>query len=1098
MDCLYCGEKLSALSSKDRQFCNKKHQELWREQEAQLSIQRLKEAFGFAASPSSKPRQTSTSLLDPPNYEIPPAPEFTTGNQYPTTPEFNYQEAPRDIVTEAPADNPNVIYAGPVSDRNTPPNAGFVSGDAPKGTFRLASFIRRPEFGEMGAGAAVVNLVPQRAVEFPAIPCFTEVDICTVGQPGHSAPQPSPDLHFTEQLRKPVEDQLRGLAFQLSSAPGTAVDVPGVETYPEVAQRTATQNAEILQAEQVFNVQPMALRTREPEIRESIPAGLAILPAKLPHPATELDGVPFQIPTLGALPVPCGRVGAVPLSRTFQALASQRRTAAWREELAAAADAALQSAKSVPSVELPLRLRESEPPAPRAAAIQVQASAWREKLAAAALQPSKNIPEIQLALRMRGFEPPAPRLATIRTQGFGARAGQLQDRACLAAQKAYDARPVALQRRESSSRSVVAAQNPRVNFANMTSAAAQVQPQPVIGSRTLRALAIPSLRETPVPVQSDFQTLAATQAISAPRTNVASIPCPDLPHHKLRPKLRIAPRDFAEPAIQSFKVPGILTAVQAFALRSEKPEENAGTTLQPVPEIRPPAGELRAKIARREIPQRPPVAARRSQVIPASLPASGARQSPSSAVTQRIVSTRERVRQVAPRELELQYCKAPSALMGTRAVAASVEQRPRDASCLTDAIQAPVCEVRLNVAGRSGATLPAAFARSSRTIAAALPRSPGRPQELARSDASPTLTVALDRLNAPLPNSSFLGVATEERTPKRRTNRATQPTADLPSRELRAQPVQVGPRGLPLRGCEWLPSQLSAQASAPSFEKLERRKCAASDQAVEARPMALRLREQEHQALAAEYRGPVLLQLQRAAASRPLVPDYRNIEMQKLAIAMRQAVPVSCPASFEALPKSAPAMRHKGTIATRLSPSADIDLCVEGRIPHFLPQTSISRQHTADLESQPCHVPEFLVSASKRRTICPSRPLPSWDPEWLGPDQYVQWSPWLGSYAPPDRAAAALATGSSTARLIRMAAWTEASETLSQSALSLQLPRREADAVLVQIRPAAPPPAPAERAARTATRTLAVSGAPAGKKQGIRWVAHKVPWVPMP
>src|ERR1700730_13569495 len=65
MNCLYCGDKLG-LFSKGREFCNSKHQELFRQRESELAIQRLMQPFGSAESPTAKVRPaTSTPTSDP-------------------------------------------------------------------------------------------------------------------------------------------------------------------------------------------------------------------------------------------------------------------------------------------------------------------------------------------------------------------------------------------------------------------------------------------------------------------------------------------------------------------------------------------------------------------------------------------------------------------------------------------------------------------------------------------------------------------------------------------------------------------------------------------------------------------------------------------------------------------------------------------------------------------------------------------------------------------------------------------------------------------------------------------------------------------------
>jgi hypothetical protein len=115
----------------------------------------------------------------------------------------------------------------------------------------------------------------------------------------------------------------------------------------------------------------------------------------------------------------------------------------------------------------------------------------------------------------------------------------------------------------------------------------------------------------------------------------------------------------------------------------------------------------------------------------------------------------------------------------------------------------------------------------------------------------------------------------------------------------------------------------------------------------------------------------------------------------------------------------------------------------------------------AELSSQQ---PEFASKGFDCRFDVPSRQLPSWDPEW---------TPFPQLSANADEAEVALA-GSLTVA---------GSETWAPpgTILHLQLPVRE---IPVEAH------VEARRPARSTTRTAA--------KSDLRWVAHAIPWAPMP
>jgi len=353
--------------------------------------------------------------------------------------------------------------------------------------------------------------------------------------------------------------------------------------------------------------------------------------------------------------------------------------------------------------------------------------------------------------------------------------------------------------------------------------------------------------------------------------------------------------------------------------------------------------------------------------------------------------------------------------------------------------------------------------------------------------------IAIVRSDAPLPNSAFQTLAARLAAPVGRTSRTAAPSADWPMHKFPGQPLEVESRNLNRPECQFAARPHGSQVLAAIGAARQNKIAGTSEQAYQARPMALLRRNPICQPAVAEYLQPMLAHLARTAGLQQLVTAVDASDAHQLSVAMRRATPAKRISTFEALPESAP----------------DISKCIDDRYPRFVAHASIPRHVSAGVNSQiSLRVPEFLVAASKRKNVCPSRPRLFWDPGWLGPDQFVEWSPWIGAFVGPANGASfpnhpaarslALAAANSSAGLIRIASWTEASETLNQSALVLQLPRREGDAALVQIRPAPAAPAAAERPPREATQTFAAKPAPGGTKSAMRWVSYTVPFRPIP
>jgi len=1126
MDCLYCGTKLSALSSKDRQFCNKKHQELWREQEAQLSIQRLKEAFGFAASPSSKSRNTTTSVLDSPSREIPPDPEFTSQDPR----EMLVAPPVSGAAPEEPPANPDVIYCGPASNSDAPPNAGFVSVNESKGAFRLPFFVRRPEPVEKGGGEAVAGLVVPAVVDgrigFIPAASVTAVDVCTIGQPGHSAPKPSLELSASELLQRPVEDQIRKLAFEAFAISSGALAAQAVGPGQEIPVQRNWESSEIPVSgavARVYEVRPMDLRPHTPELRLAYApcqeAILASLPGSIePRSQASLSALAMQAraaePVYETQPMVLGR-RAPELRRAFTL--SQETMLAGLPRSIAIPEAAF----SAPALEaLPVACELT--PVPRNRAFEALTAARSERAgrakpttsADAGIQTYSSAPQVQVALRELAVQGRTASLASIQAYAAAPRAEKLEAGACRTAERVYEARPVALHMRPAGRPRSVSRPGKFI-LASLPSLAAG-QPQAAGAAKMQPALAIPMTRVGAAPLPGAFRHLAPGHLAPAPRTTLATTPSTDLSHQKLRAKLRIPSR---EPAVQSYKVPSILVAPHALAPKFEEPETAGSGASWPVHEMRPPTGQVRPKIRPRNVAKRPPMAARYPKVVPASLPGWGASRPPSTLIAARPfrpssdLPHRElhaNLVEVSSRGLELHSCKVPSALSNTQGVVKSRQEsgvKMRGAGQPVQEMRPPIWEVRPTVHLRPEGKCVSVVAPHAETTPAVLPRLTALAPEVALPRASRALLVAIGRLNAALPNSGFESLATGQRVMARRANRGITPTVDSPARELQGKPVQIELRKLAIPEGQPSLGTIEAELAAPFLETLEAKMCRASEQGYEVRPIALFRRMVERQPVSALYRQPALASFERPTIPQPFVADVPPMNAHALPVAMRTALTPSI-SPFLELPAGAPAP-HIWAAATQLGPTSGISFAIDDRRSSFIAQASVARHPAAGLGAQRrSHDPEFLVSRSDCRVACPSRPLPSWDPEWLGPQQFVRWSPWIGPAVRPPQGAIftnhpgggrlALAAANSNTGLIRIAAWTEASESLNQSALILQLPRREGDSVLVQIRPAPAPPAEVNRTPRTATRTLAASGAPAAANREMRWVAYKVPWVPMP
>src|SRR5579864_3584138 len=235
MNCLYCGEKLG-LFSKSREFCNGKHQELFRKRESELAFQRLMQPFGAGESPAPKARTAIPA----------PTPDATPANALiPTKVEKAARPDKRELVedrpdkrvkTKDPTKDPVALPSNATADGTTPPLAGFISLSELKPVMRLTVFTRRPEPGSYsGVGPRdldhrfIDRMLGRRAADergaesgFPAILCIPPIHPC---EPGIEAGTPFVELLYRKPYRTlPIESRQAG--FQACELDGAAQQMP--------------------------------------------------------------------------------------------------------------------------------------------------------------------------------------------------------------------------------------------------------------------------------------------------------------------------------------------------------------------------------------------------------------------------------------------------------------------------------------------------------------------------------------------------------------------------------------------------------------------------------------------------------------------------------------------------------------------------------------------------------------------------------------------------------------------------------------------------------------------------------------------------------
>jgi len=975
MECLYCGTTLGLLSRGE--FCNKKHREQWREQQAELSMQRLTEAFGY----DKTARDT-----------VPPPVLFAHRNS---------REAINPPVTPAIPDaseKRGVFYYGSDFDRQAPPAAGFISTIGVNKDLHLPVFNRRPALSEKGRNDGFDSNLINRVVRTPDaryerirfIPALSisSTEGCQARLFGHSAPTPSLNLPYGQHLDKVRQVQLRSLATLTCAEPGQPVQACALQ--PEASQLTLYSG---LRA--AYAVQPTLLLQRE-----TLPAPVTV-PSKT---------IPASLPSLalGAALEPLHS----PAPSSFQALPA---------------------CQILPGQFTPL---------------QFQAC----KVAHPVLHPC----ELE----------PRPWQARVPTAAVGS----------------YEVRPVHLRTREVESRST-RTQSPKIGQASLPQSAAT---QPVGYTQAPQAFALTVGRTNPAPRNCGSYALAPERIVSTRATSLVASGA-GMPQQPLAQQLQ--PRQFG--GFAGCRVP--VTPVEGFARNREKPTalQSAGkrssevsltalcrrempeqtAPLIPYPKIRP-ASLPRPEVSRPQHSSAQPrgVAisigrlssrlfdcADRALAINQSIPVKTEPTTlPRIASERPIASPRQKVRgtvlpvqsrqrefqvfrlsaaaiQVLPVKAENKVCRASELSYEVRPLALlrrTADRQPVDAWVL----KIPLTRLVGPINGGSHVTA------ATRT-----------------SQAAP---VSLVRLSLTLPNCTFQAVATRPSTPAH-AKTTTQPYASSPP-SLQAGAAQVQRRKLDFRPSQVFTTTRTTQIVASRPEKLETKEYAASSQLRQPRRIALRSQRATRKPVFAWHitSNPVL-----ARPTTPPLPSAVQIRArQAFGITSGRTAPVLPNCSFHALAIRFGASPMDSQIRTtqQLGSGQTVAIRIYARDLRLTSVASMLFDSPVflggELSSQR---PKFVAKGFdfNYKIGVPSRRLPSWDPER---------TPCLQFAANPNSAKVAL-VGSS--RVARTATWA-----LPGTRLHLQL-----------------------RASETAAAVCRSTGTkPGGAKGDLKWVAHKIPWVPMP
>jgi len=306
MQCLYCGATLGLLSRGE--FCNKKHREQWNQREADLSMQRLVEAFSYDKTAAAKSEPGSVSV---------PIPNWASKDAVAPAELFEHRDSREEInppLTPAIPDaseKRRVFYQGPNSDRAAPPDAGFISTTVVNKALQLPVFTRRPALSETGLNEGFDWSLINRVVRTPDaryerirfIPALSSssTEGCQAGLSGYSAPRPSLDLSGDQNLCKTLSVQVRSLATFTCSGLGEPIQACGLQ--PETSQLILYSGPQ-----STYAVPPMALFQRETlPIAATLPSKTIL--AKLAHPALGASIVPLHSQEAGSFQaLPAGRI----------------------------------------------------------------------------------------------------------------------------------------------------------------------------------------------------------------------------------------------------------------------------------------------------------------------------------------------------------------------------------------------------------------------------------------------------------------------------------------------------------------------------------------------------------------------------------------------------------------------------------------------------------------------------------------------------------------------------------------------------------------------------------------------------------------------
>jgi hypothetical protein len=989
MECLYCGATLGLLSRGE--FCNGKHRVQWREQQTALSIQRLRESFSDDKTAAEKSRAGAVSLLDRTSKDVTPPPEL-----------FAHRDSREEIkppVTPAIRDaseKRGVFYHGSGSDRQAPPDAGFISTiDLNKG-LHLPVFNRRPALSEKGLNDSFDSNLVNRVVRtidaryerrrFIRALSVSSTEGCQARLFGHSAPRPFLDLSGGQNLCKALPVQPRSLATFTCAVPGQSVQACALQ--PEASQLTLYSGPQ-----STYAVPPMAVLQRE-----TLPTPV-IVPSKTSVAKLARLALGAAIEPLHS-PAPSG----------FQAL---------------------------PAGQI-LRGQFTQ--------LQFQAC----KVAHPLLHPC----ELE----------PRPRQARVPTAAVGS----------------YEVRPVHLHTREVESRST-STQRPKIGQASLPQSAAT---QPVGYTQAPQAFAFTVGRTNPAPRNCGFYALAPERIVSTRATSVATSR-PGMPQQPLAQQLQ--PRQFG---FACCRVP--ITPVEGFARNREKP-----TALQS-------AGKRSSEVSlmalcRREMPEQTAPLIPYPKIRPASLPRPEASRPQHSSTQPRgvaisigrlssrlfdctdralainqsipvqtepttlpriaselpIASPRQKVRgtllPVQSRQREFQVFRLSAAAIQVlpvkpenkvcRASELTYEVRPM-AFLRRAADRQPVdaWHLKIPLTGLSGPTI-------------------GRSKVAAQTQPSQVPSVSLVQLSLALPNCTFQAVATRSSTPAH-AKTTTQPCISPPHR-LQAGAAQVQRRKLDFRPSQVFTTTRTTQIVASKPEKLETKEYAASGQLRQPRHIVLCRESTPPEPVFARYVNiiPVL-----ARPTAPPLPSAVQIRTEHaFGITSGRTAPMLPNCSFHALAtRFGASPMHSQIRSTQTGSGQTVAIHIYARDLRLTSAASMLFDSPvflgAELSSQR---PRFVAKGFDfdYKIGVPFRRLPSWDPER---------TPCLQFAANPNSAKVAL-VGSS--RVVRTATWA-----LPETRLHLQLRAREIAA-----------------AAYHSTGTK-----PAGAKGDLKWVAHKIPWVPMP